>query len=102
MERGSYMLITPGMPVAGPEGTLGIVAEVVADTSLDVFRGIVVSHGLLPMRRTFVSPDALTAVTDTEVQVTLTRAEFDAILSDGPAIPSQRAVKDNLQWPDNK
>jgi uncharacterized protein YrrD len=82
MERGSYMLITLGMPVVGTDGTLGTVAEVAADTGLDVFHGIVVSHGLLSLRHTFVAPGGITSVTDDGVVVRLTRSEFDALPSD--------------------
>jgi uncharacterized protein YrrD len=79
MERGSYMLITPGMPVVGVDGTIGNVAEVVADSDMDVFRGIVVSHGVLSPKRAFLASDDITAVTDKEVDVRLSKADFDRL-----------------------
>jgi hypothetical protein len=84
MDRGSYMLITEGMPVIGPDGLLGNVAEVIADVVVDVFRGVVVSHGVLPPRRAFVSPEAILRVTDKNVQVQCTKADFDHLPSEAP------------------
>ena len=77
MERGSYMLISPGMPVVGVDGTIGSVAEVVADSGMDVFRGIVVSHGMISPKRVFIMSDDITSVTDTEVDVRLSIADFE-------------------------
>lgn len=74
------------MPVVGLDGHLGSVEEVIADTELDVFRGIVVLHGLLGMRRTMVGPDVIVAVTDDAVELSLARADFDQ-LPDREATP---------------
>lgn len=79
MERGSYMLISPGMPVVGTDGSIGSVAEVVADEGVDVFRGIVVTHGMLAPKRVFVAGDEITGVTDREVDVRISRADFDRL-----------------------
>ena len=77
MERGSYMMITPGMSVRGVDGTIGNVAEVVADTGVDVFRGIVVTHGLLSPKRVMISADDIVSVDEREVDVRLSKDEFD-------------------------
>jgi len=71
------MLISPGMPVVGVDGTIGSVAEVVADSNMDVFRGIVVSHGMLTPKRVFIGSDEITGVTEKEVDVSISKADFD-------------------------
>ena len=77
MERGSYMMITPGMNVRGVDGAIGSVAEVVADSGVDVFRGIVVTHGLLSPKRVMIAADDIISVDEREVDVRLSKAEFD-------------------------
>jgi len=77
MERGSYMMIAPGMSVRGVDGTIGSVAEVVADSGVDVFRGIVVTHGLLSPKRVMIAADDIVSVDEREVDVRLTRDDFD-------------------------
>lgn len=77
MERGSYMLITPGMTVKGVDGAIGNVDEVVVDEGVDIFRGIVVSRGLISPRRALVPADDIVGVTDVEVDVRLTKADFE-------------------------
>ena len=79
MEQGSYMLINPGMAVYGTDGHLGSVSEVVADAGVDVFRGIVVSHGLLAAHRAFVPAEYVVSVVDDKVNVSLSRQEFDRL-----------------------
>ena len=79
MQQGSYMLLSPGMAVYGTDGHLGSVAEVVGDSDLDVFRGIVVSHGLLTTHKAFVHADAVTSVVGDRVDIAMTRAEFDQL-----------------------
>ena len=71
------MMITPGMNVRGIDGAIGNVDEVVSDPGVDVFRGIVVAHGLLAPKRVMISADDIVAVTDTEVDVRLSKADFD-------------------------
>ena len=78
MKEGSYMLIRPGMNVVGPEGRAGSVSEVVADSAVDVFRGIVVAHGLMG-RRAFVDQSHVVAVVDDTVEIDLTPAEVGAL-----------------------
>jgi len=79
MEQGSYMLIEPGMAVHGVDGHLGTVSEVVADAGVDVFRGLVVAHGLILTRKALVPGDAVLTVANDVVTVTLTKAQFDAL-----------------------
>lgn len=74
MERGSYMLIEPGMRVVGADAELGTVAEVVADTNADIFRGFTLSLGLF-RADVFVPGDRVKAVEDNTVTVDLTREE---------------------------
>jgi len=78
MQQGSYMLITPGMAVYGTDGHLGTVTEVVADAGVDVFRGIVVSHGILA-HKAFVHGDAVISVIGERVELSLSKAEFDQL-----------------------
>jgi uncharacterized protein YrrD len=86
MERGSYMLIQPGMPVVGPDGNLGSVIEVIADVDVDVFRGIILSHGLLFTRRAFISADAIVQVTESEVDVSVSRTDLNRMPAQPAAI----------------
>jgi hypothetical protein len=78
MEHGSYLLIQPGMTVTGPDGSLGSVSEVVADSAVDVFRGVVVTYGLLATHRAFIPADAVVGVDDA-VEVSITRAELSQL-----------------------
>ncbi len=79
MEQGSYMLIKPGMTVQGTDGTIGTVAEVVAEENIDVFRGLVVIHGLLLHKKLFVPAERVLAVTDTVVSLDLSKAEGESL-----------------------
>lgn len=79
MEQGSYLLIEPGMTVQGTDGSIGTVAEVVADTNVDVFRGLVVIHGLLLHKRLFVSAEHVIAVAGSVISLDLTKNEADAL-----------------------
>jgi len=71
MEAGSYMLIERGMTVHGTDGDLGTVAEVVADEGADVFRGIVLAHGLLGLKHAFVPGEQVVRVEHNSVYVSL-------------------------------
>ena len=84
MDHGSYMLIQPGMTVTGPDGNLGSVSEVVADAGVDVFRGIVVTYGLLATHKAFVPAEAVVGADDA-VEVSITRAELEKL----PPTPGQ-------------
>ena len=75
METGSYLLIERGMPVVGIDGDLGTVFEVVADVSVDVFRGIVLAHGLFAGTHGFVSADKVLRVEQNKVYVGLSKTE---------------------------
>lgn len=74
MDKGSYLLIEPGMPVRGTNADLGTVAEVVADVNVDIFRGVMLSHGLFSAN-VFVPGERITSVTDGVVHTDLTREE---------------------------
>ncbi len=86
MEQGSYLLIERGMTVQGTEGDLGTVYEVVADVAADIFRGIVLSHGLLLPKHVFVPSENIVGVSGRTVQVNLSKSEAD--LLPPPSAPS--------------
>lgn len=86
MEQGSYLMIERGMTVRGTEGDLGTVAEVVADTGADIFRGIVLSHGLLLPKHVFVPAEKVIGVDSRSVQVNLSKSEAEQLPS--PNVPS--------------
>ena len=79
MEIGSYMQIAPGMTVNGTDGALGTVIQVVADEGVDVFRGIIVSHGLIIPKHIFVSADDLIAVANGTVQINVSKTQLDQL-----------------------
>jgi uncharacterized protein YrrD len=79
METGSYMLITRGMTVQGTDGELGTVSEVVADTGVDVFRGIVLAHGLFGAKHGFITADAVISVEQSTVHVRLSKSEAEQL-----------------------
>lgn len=81
METGSYMLIERGMTVRGTDGDLGKVAEVVADTEVDIFRGIVLAHGLFAGKHGFIPAEQVTRVEQSVVYVSLSKAEADHLPS---------------------
>jgi hypothetical protein len=71
------MLIEPGMVAQGTDGEIGTVTNVIADSAVDIFRGIVLSHGLLRLKQMFVPAEKVTGVSDRVVQVSLTKAEAE-------------------------
>ena len=72
------MLIGRGMTVRGTDGDLGTVAEVVADESVDVFRGIVLSlTAFLGAKHSFVSADYVVSVEQNIVTVSLSKTELE-------------------------
>lgn len=76
MTQGSYLLIARGMTVRGTDGDLGTVADVIADESVDVFRGIALAHGLpLLSRPGFIAAARVVSVVDDIVQVDLGKAD---------------------------
>lgn len=79
MEQGSYMLIENGMTVRGTDADLGTVEQVVADTGVDVFRGIILSHGLLFAKRSLISADHIVAVTGKVVQVDISKSAAESL-----------------------
>lgn len=81
MEQGSYMLIERGMMVSGTDGDIGTVSEVVADESIDVFRGLVVTQGLLLHKQHFVPAERVKGVVDQGVQTDLSKSEAEQLPS---------------------
>lgn len=79
METGSYLLITRGMTVRGTDGDLGTVAEVVADTGVDVFRGIVLAHGFLSTKHAFIPAEKVVSVEQNRVGVSLSKSEAEQL-----------------------
>jgi len=79
MEIGSYMMISRGMTVRGTDGDLGTVAEVVADTGVDVFRGIVLAHGFLSTKHAFVPAQNVVSVEQNIVHVSLSKSEAEQL-----------------------
>ena len=73
------MLIERGMTVHGTDGDLGTVAEVVADTGVDVFRGIVLAHGLLGLKQAFVPGELVVRVEHNDVYVSLSKTEAEQL-----------------------
>lgn len=77
MEQGSYLLITPGMVVHSRAGaSLGSVVEVAGDATVDIFRGILVSPGLL-RANFFIAQDRIISVTDDGVLVDVEPSEVE-------------------------
>ena len=77
MEEGSYLIIQRGMPVRGTDNDLGSVAEIVADMDADVFRGIVLSHGLLPPRQSFLAAEHIISVAGGVVHVDIDKPHLE-------------------------
>ncbi len=73
------MLIERGMTVRGTDGDLGTVAEVVADAEVDVFRGIVLAHGLFSAKHGFLAGDQIVSVEQNIVHASLSKAEADQL-----------------------
>jgi len=93
MEQGSYMLIERGMTVVGTDGDIGSVAEVVADTVADIFRGLILTHGLLLPKQVFVPAENIVGVADRRVQLNLTKAQTER-LSPPTFTPSETQATD--------
>ena len=77
MEKGSYLLIKRGMHVTGADGAIGTVSDIIADYESDVFRGIVVAHGLILPKQGFVPADSVIRVDNNGVQVSVTKQQAD-------------------------
>ncbi len=78
------MLIERGMAVRGTDGDLGTVAEVVADEGADIFRGIVLAHGLFGLKQVFVPGEKVVRVEQNVVSVGLSKTEAEQL----PAPPA--------------
>ena len=79
METGSYLLIGRGMTVQGSDGDLGTVAEVVADSGADIFRGIVLARGFLSTKHAFVPAENVVSVEHNTVRVSLSKSEAERL-----------------------
>lgn len=88
MQEGSYLLIERGMTVRGTDADLGTVAQVIADAGVDVFRGLILAHGFLPPRQSFVSADQVISVSGEVVSVNLSRADADRLPPPSAAMPA--------------
>ena len=75
------MLIAPGMTVEGTDGHLGTVSDVVADAGVDVFRGIVFTHGFLSTIHAFVPAENVVSVEQNRVRVSLSKSEAEQLPS---------------------
>jgi uncharacterized protein YrrD len=71
------MLIERGMTVRGTDGDLGTVSQVIADAGADIFRGLVLTHGLLLPKQAFIPAEKVVGVADRLVQVNLTKAQAE-------------------------
>ena len=78
------MLIERGMTVRGTDGDLGTVAELVADVDADVFRGIVLAHGLFSGKHGFLAGDRIVSVEQNIVHASLSQAEADQLPAPTP------------------
>ncbi len=67
------------MTVRGTDGDLGTVSEVVADVGVDVFRGIVLAHGLFSGKHGFIPADKVVRVEQNMVFVGLSKAESNEL-----------------------
>ena len=77
------------MAVHGSDGShLGSVAELVADTGADIFRGIVVTHGLLIHKRGFIGADSLVSVVGSYITTSVTKDQFDQMPAEPAAVAS--------------
>jgi uncharacterized protein YrrD len=91
MEQGSYLLIENGMAVRGTDAEIGSVAQVIADPGMDVFRGLIITHGHLLPRQGFLSAEQIISVIDGVVHVSLTRTEAENLPPPAAANPSIEA-----------
>lgn len=79
MEQGSYMQIAKGMTAHGLDGDVGTVHEVVADPKADIFRGVVVSHGLFNQKRVLIPAEQIVGVREQTIEVNLTKQQVEAL-----------------------
>jgi uncharacterized protein YrrD len=102
----SYMVLEPGTPVLSSDGArIGEVDHVLADDSVDVFDGIVVSRG--PGRgHAFADADQVDAVYERGVVLNVTAAQCEAlpqpsanpaVVRDDPADAGRSTLEDKLR-----
>ena len=75
----SWLMIEPGWKVVASNGAdVGTVHEVVGDTTVDIFDGLVVAPGLLRTQK-YVSADRVRSISEGEVDLALTAEEFERL-----------------------
>jgi Uncharacterized protein conserved in bacteria (DUF2171) len=75
----SWLMIEKGWKVVGADGRqLGIVDEVIGDTTVDIFNGLSVSHGLLGRPR-YVPADKVRDIFEGLVELDLDRDRFERL-----------------------
>jgi uncharacterized protein YrrD len=80
----AWLVIEHGWKVVGRDGgELGTVAEVVGDTSNDIFSGISVAAGLLRRPR-FLPAERVTQIVEGRVEVDLDQRAFDRLAEHEP------------------
>lgn len=73
----SWLLIEPGWTVASSDGKeVGDVREVVGDTGVDIFDGLVVVKGLLRKPK-YVPAEVVGSIYEGQIELTLSTDEFD-------------------------
>lgn len=76
----SWFLIEPGWEVEAADSTdVGTVAEVLGDSSLDIFDGLSVAAGLLQRRPRYVPAELVDAIYDGRVRLSITADEFERL-----------------------
>ncbi len=88
----SWLLIEPGWSVVGTDGSeLGKIAEVVGDSSSDIFNGLSVSHGLL-RSKLYVPAERVGTITEGRVELDLDADSF-AGLDDHDDPPPSKTIR---------
>ena len=73
----SWMMIEPGWTVADAEGDdVGSIAEVLGDSEVDIFSGLIVHTGLLA--RKYVPSERVGEIVEGRVELLSSKDEFDA------------------------
>jgi uncharacterized protein YrrD len=75
----SYLTLEPGTPVLSREGTkVGKVTRVLAEGAADIFDGIVIERGLLPIgAERFVAAEKIRQIYERGVVLDLTESEVE-------------------------
>lgn len=76
----SWFLIEKGWRVEAADGKeVGTVAEVLGDTSLDIFAGLSVTPGALLRRPRYVPAELVQAIYHGRIRLSITADEFDRL-----------------------